>query len=264
MKDTSAHLKNEPIHRREKLYFVRMNTSEKRQHLIFMVCFLVLVITGFMVKIPEEIVKRFGTAGSTIFYYRGVLHRIAGTLMILVSLYHVYYLLFKQAGRRLLVDMLPRYQDLKDMVANIFYYFGIKDAPPRFDRFCYKHKLEYGALIAGNTLMSVTGILLWTEYFWTKFVLDIATIVHQMEAILACLAIMVWHLYEVLLKPHKSPLGTTWRTGLIDEGEMQEEFPLHYKKIMGDTELQKIYIKRADQFSGFYKKMSLSQISRIH
>jgi hypothetical protein len=35
-----------------------------------------------------------------------------------------------------------------------------------------------------------------------------------------------------------------WFTGLIDEEEMKAEYPLHYKKIMSDPELQKIYIKR--------------------
>ena len=54
--------------------------------------------------------------------------------------------------------------------------------------------------------MSVTGLLLWTEQMWPKFVLNIAVIVHGIKAILACLAIMVWHIYEVHLKPRKCPI----------------------------------------------------------
>ena len=166
--------------------------------------------------------------------------------MILVSLYHVYYLLLKPAGRRLLADMLPKITDITDMIKNIRYYLGLEDTPPEFERFCYKHKLEYAALFAGTTLMAVTGILLWTEYLWDKFILDIATLVHGMEAILACLAIMVWHLYEVHLRPHKFPIDNMWITGVINEEEMKEEYPLHYKKIMNDPELQRIYIKGHD------------------
>ncbi len=224
-------------------YFIRMNLSERIQHMIFVVCFVVLVITGFMLKFSGEIVGKLGNAGEIVFYYRSLLHRIAGTTMILVSLYHVYYLLFRSAGHRLLADMLPRIKDITDMIKNIRYYLGLEDTPPEFDRFCYKHKLEYAALFAGTTLMAVTGILLWTEYLWDKFILDIATLVHGMEAILACLAIMVWHLYEVHLRPHKFPIDNMWITGVIDEDEMKEEYPLHYKKIMNDPELQKIYIK---------------------
>jgi len=228
----------------DKLYFIRLNLSERVQHLIFVICFVVLVITGFMLKIPAGMVERLGEAGKEVFYYRSILHRTAGVIMMLVSAYHVYYLLFRPAGRRWLVDMLPKVKDLTDMILNLRYYLDFVESPPEFDRFCYKHKLEYGALFAGTTLMSITGVLMWTEYHWSKFILDIATLVHGMEAILACLAIMVWHLYEVHLRPHKFPIDHMWITGVIDEEEMKEEYPLHFKKIMKDPELKKIYIKK--------------------
>ena len=228
----------------DKLYFIRLNFSERVQHGIFVACFIVLVITGFMVKIPEDIVNKLGEAGKTIFYYRSISHRTAGIIMILVSIYHIYYLILTTAGRRWLADMLPRIKDLTDMIRNIRYYLGLRDTPPEFDRFCYKHKMEYLALFAGTTLMSITGLLMWAESFWSKFILDLATVVHGMEAILACLAIIVWHLYEVHLRPHKFPIDNMWITGVIDEEEMKEEFPLHYKKIMDEPELKKIYIKK--------------------
>lgn len=224
-------------------YFVRLNYSERVQHSLFAVCFIVLVVTGFMLKIPDSVVKSFGTAGEIVFSYRSILHRTAGTIMMLVGVYHFYYLIFKRAGRRWLIDMLPRLKDLKDMRDNFLYYINLKKEPPEFDRFCYKHKIEYGALIAGTTIVSVTGLILWSQYKWSKFVVDIATLVHGMEAILACLAIIIWHLYEIHFRPHKSPLDNTWLTGVIDEEEMKEEYALHYKKIMNDPELQKIYIK---------------------
>jgi len=34
-----------------------------------------------------------------------------------------------------------------------------------------------------------------------------------------------------------------WLTGVIDEEEMKEEYPFHYKKIMNDPRLKKIYIR---------------------
>lgn len=227
-----------------KRYFVRLNRAERLQHMIFAACFIVLVITGFMLKIPDRIVLYFGPFGETVFSYRSLLHRTAGIVMILVCVYHVYYLIFKAAGRRWLIDMLPRPKDLWDMRDNFLYFIHVKKEPPEFDRFCYKHKIEYGALIAGTTIVSVTGLILWSQSEWSKFVVDIATLVHGMEAILACLAIMIWHFYEVHFKPHKSPLDDTWLTGVIDEEEMKEEYALHYKKIMNDPELQKIYIQK--------------------
>ena len=228
-------------------YFVRLNNNERKQHLIFSGCFIVLAITGFMVRLPESVISQLGEYRETIFFFRSLLHRLAGITMISVCFYHIYYLIFKPAGRRWIVDMLPRPKDLADMISNILYFVGVKKDPPKFDRFSYKHKLEYGALIAGCMLMSVSGLLLWTEFRWNKFILDIAAVVHGMEAILACLAIMIWHIYEVQLKSDRSPTNNTWLTGLITEEEMKHEHAEHYKKIMADPKLQKIYIKEMDR-----------------
>lgn len=248
MKDTVSTDQNNadkrPVNTTGEVLFVRLNYSERVQHLILVISFVMLVITGFMLKIPEDMVKLLGKAGEMVFFWRSVLHRVAGTVMILVSMYHVYYLAFKPAGRRWIMDMMPALKDLKDMRDNFKYYFGLKKEPPEFDRFCYKHKFEYGALFFGNTVMGVTGLLLWTEYLWSKFVLDISILMHGMEAILATMAIIIWHLYEVHLRPHKFPIDNMWLHGIIDEEEMKEEYPLHYKRIMADPKLRDIYINK--------------------
>lgn len=235
---------------RKELLFIRLNFNERMQHLIFVVSFIVLAITGFMVWVPEHTFDFLGTAKEHVFIARGILHRIFGTLMMLVSIYHGFYLVFKPAGRRWLKDMIPRPRDISEFFHNMLYYLEIKDQPPEFDRFSYKHKLEYFALIVGTTLMSATGVILWSESSWDKFIIDIAALVHGMEAILACLAVLVWHMYEVHLRPHKFPGDNMWLTGVIDEAEMKEEYPLHYKKIMEDPELQKIYIMEGMKHDG--------------
>ena len=250
-----------------KKYFIRLNFSERLQHFILFASFIVLALTGFMVKIPEALAQVLGGASETVFFYRGVLHRIAGIILILVGMYHFLYLFFSRAGRRWLIDMLPRPRDLKDMIFNMLYYLGFKKEPPEFDRFSYKQKFEYGALIAGSTIMSATGLLLWTESKWSKFILDIAKLVHGMEAILACLAIMIWHLFEVYLVPRKSSISKTWITGLIDEDEMKAEFGAHYKKIADDPNLRQIYVhgdNEADQATDPPQQVKISDLARIH
>jgi len=224
-------------------YFIRLNANERYQHLIFVVCFFMLAVTGLMTWLPEKAFDFLGSTKETVFAVRSFLHRFFGIIMILTSIYHLYYLAFKPAGHRWAMDMMPKPVDIKEMFHNLLYLIGIRDTPPEFDRFSYKHKAEYGALMAGTTLMSISGLMLWSEFYWDKFFIDIAALIHGMEAVLACLAIMVWHLYEVHLRPHKFPIDNMWLTGIIDEEEMIEEYPLHYKKIMGDPELQKIYIQ---------------------
>jgi formate dehydrogenase gamma subunit len=224
-------------------YFVRLNPSEKVQHMLFVISFFMLALTGLMLWLPERTFHFLGSTQESVFFFRSLLHRIFGTVMMLVCAYHVYYLIFRPAGRRWLRDMMVRKKDITDFFYNMLYLVGIRDEPPEFDRFSYKHKMEYGALIAGTTLMSVTGLILWSESYWDKFLIDVSALIHGMEAILACLAVMVWHLYEVHLRPHKFPIDNMWLTGIIDEAEMKEEYPFHYKKIMSDPELQKIYVR---------------------
>jgi len=231
-------------------YFVRLNSNEKIQHLIFVACFFILAFTGFMVWMPERAFRFLGSAKEFVFIARGVLHRIFGIIMILTSIYHIYYLIFKPTGRRWLRDMMPKPKDISDFFYNMLYLLEIKDNPPEFDRFSYKHKAEYMALIVGTGLMSFSGLILWSESFWDKFIIDIAALIHGMEAVLACLAVMVWHLYEVHLRPHKFPIDNLWLTGIIDEEEMKEEYLLHYKKIMNDPELKKIFIQEGPRRDG--------------
>ncbi len=249
-------------------YFIRLNRSEKWQHLIFVICFVILAITGFMLRIPEKYLTYLGGYREIVFSIRSLLHRCAGVIMISVSLYHVFYLMVRPAGRRWLLDMRPTFQDARQMFHSLMYYVGWEPSPPAFGRFCYKHKLEYGALIAGTTIMSITGLLLWTEYLWNKFYLDISALVHGMEAILACLAIMIWHLYEVLLKPHHFPMHKVWLTGVIDEETMKSEYPKHYESIMADPELQRIYMQGADHVleteATAVNRVKMNQLSRIN
>lgn len=229
------------------LNFIRLNVNEIRQHFIFVVCFVVLALTGIMDWLPQKTFQFLGNAKAAVFLSRSIVHRTFGIIMIGTSVYHIYYLLLKPSGRRWLVDMIPTPKDLKDFIHNMLYLVGIKNGPPEFDRFSYKHKAEYGALIAGTFLMSASGVILWSEYYWEKFVVDVAALIHGMEAVLACLAIIVWHLYEVHLRPHKFPIDKMWLTGIIDEEEMKEEYPLHYKKIMSDPELQKIFVQEGSE-----------------
>jgi cytochrome b subunit of formate dehydrogenase len=66
--------------------------------------------------------------------------------------------------------------------------------------------------------MIITGLMLWATGFmlawFPKSWLDVATAVHFYEAVLATLAIVVWHLYSVIFDPEVYPMDTAWLTGL--------------------------------------------------
>ena len=104
-----------------------------------------------------------------------------------------------------------------------------------FGRFCYIEKAEYWAMAWGTALMTVTGFILWFDNtsmgYITKLGFDISRLVHFYEAILATLAIIVWHFYFVVFNPDVYPMNLAWLTGRMSEGEMMEEHPLQLEEM---------------------------------
>ncbi len=212
-------------------YYVRMNIHERIQHHLVWTTFVTLAVTGFMVEFPEEIISLFGPYREAVFYWRGLLHRIAAVVMIANLFYMAWYVTLTRAGRSYLKDMLPTLKDAADVFHNMLYYLRLSENKPQFGRFNYKEKLEYWTGWIGNIIITATGFVLWIEHLFPKFLFDVSILVHTMEAILASCAIMVWHFYEVHLKPGKFPMSTIFLTGKIPEHELAEEHPLEYKEI---------------------------------
>jgi hypothetical protein len=75
--------------------------------------------------------------------------------------------------------------------------------------------------------MAVTGVALWAHNlmleYYPKWVMDVATAIHYYEAILATLAIVVWHFYAVIFDPDVYPLKWTVLTGRAPAHEVREE-----------------------------------------
>ncbi|HKY31093.1 MAG TPA: cytochrome b/b6 domain-containing protein [Candidatus Polarisedimenticolia bacterium] len=210
--------------------YVRMTLNERWQHLILMVSFGVLAVTGFMLSYPEAWwVAGLRRLGLGVFETRGLLHRAAAVLMTGASLYHLGYVAFTRRGRRLLRDLAPRRSDLTDSLRNVAYNLGLASRRPRFGRFGYVEKSEYWALVWGTFIMAGTGVVMWFENtfigLFTKLGWDIARTIHFYEAWLATLAILVWHLYHVILNPDVYPMNLAWLTGKLSEAEMEEEHP---------------------------------------
>jgi cytochrome b subunit of formate dehydrogenase len=191
----------------------------------------VLVITGFMLRYPEAwwvVGIRRLSAGA--FELRSFSHRLASVIMVLSAVWHLGYLAFTRPGRKLFLDLLPRWRDVTDPWGVLKYNLGLAPVKPAFGRFSYIEKTEYWAMAWGTVLMAATGAILWFENtsmsHLTKLGFDIARTIHFYEAVLATLAIIVWHFYFVIFNPDVYPMNLSWLTGRMSEAEMLEEHPL--------------------------------------
>ena len=224
--------------------YLRMSLGERVQHGLLLVSFSTLVFTGFALKFPDAWwVVPIRSISPMMFDIRGIAHRVAGLLMIVASLYHVYYVFFTPRGKQLLRDMLPEWNDLTGVVGVMKYNLGISSAKPQFGRFSYVEKAEYWALIWGTIVMAVTGFILWFDNTFigllTKVGWDVARTIHYYEAWLATLAIIVWHFYFVIFNPETYPLNLAFWKGTLTEEEMREEHPLELEQIKHREAMEK-------------------------
>ncbi|MFZ2322737.1 MAG: cytochrome b/b6 domain-containing protein [Ignavibacteriaceae bacterium] len=216
--------------------YLRMSVNERIQHATMAISFIVLVITGFMLRYPNTWwVSHIRDLSSHAVEYRSWIHRIAAVTMIMVSLYHVYYISFTQRGRQLVKDLFPTLKDFTDAIGVAKFNLGISKQKPKLDRFSYVEKAEYWALVWGTIVMSLTGLLMWIyiDYIgvFSKIDWDIARTIHFYEAWLAFLAIVIWHFYFVIFNPDIYPMSLAWFKGTITEEEMVEEHPLELERI---------------------------------
>jgi len=216
--------------------YLRMTFGERIQHATMAISFMILVVSGFMLRYPESWwVSHIRDFWTDIVVYRSWIHRIAAIAMILVSLYHIYYIAFTQRGRELVKDLFPTLKDFTDAIGVAKFNLGISKVKPKLDRFSYVEKAEYWALVWGTIVMSVTGLLMWIyiDYIgvFSKIDWDIARTIHYYEAWLAFLAIVIWHFYFVIFNPDIYPMSLAWFKGTITEEEMAEEHPLELERI---------------------------------
>ena len=205
----------------------RMSRHQRWQHICLLGSFIILVITGFALKFPDSWFAALLGMGERV---RGIVHRVAAVVLIGAGVYHIFYLALSREGRRLMGDFLPVPKDASDVFKTLAYYLGFGSEKPEFARFNYAEKAEYWALVWGLIVMASTGIMLWAKVFFgdllPRWWLDVATAIHFYEAVLATLAIVVWHFYQVFLDPDVYPMNWAWWDGKMSFEHYREEHGL--------------------------------------
>jgi predicted CXXCH cytochrome family protein len=219
--------------------YLRMTVNERLQHGTLVLSFAALVVTGFMLQFPDAWwVLHIRHRIRHLFEWRSDIHRIAGVVLVASGIWHLAYLALSRRGRQLFRDLLPKVSDLRDAAGVLRYNLGLAPSKPRFDRFSYIEKTEYWAMMWGTIVMGVTGALLWfdnsTIRLFTKLGFDISRTIHLYEAVLATLAIIVWHFYFVIFNPDIYPMNLSWLTGRLSEKEMIEDHPIELERIEAD------------------------------
>jgi cytochrome b subunit of formate dehydrogenase len=207
---------------------VRMLRFERIERGLLILTFTSLVWTGFALKYPNEWWARPLLAWESGWAVRGTIHRVAGVVLIGLSLAHAVSLIVDRNLRAHWKILLPLRADASEAAAGFAYNLGLLRRRPRISSHSYVEKLEYWAVVWGTGVMAITGVMLWANTFvltWLpKVVLNGALSIHYFEAVLATLAILIWHFYLVIFDPEVYPVDPAWLTGRgVRPGEAEEE-----------------------------------------
>ena len=230
---------------------VRLTLNQRIQHWLLLTSFIVLVLSGFALQYPDSWLAWL-LGGSE--YLRRIIHRVAAVVMLAVGLYHLVYLGFSKEGRKWVLDMAPKWKDVKDLIGNFGYYLGVSKVKPKIARFGYAEKAEYWAVVWGTILMGLTGLMIWFKLgifrFLPRWSIDIALSIHFYEAVLATLAIIVWHFYHVIFDPDVYPLNFAFLDGRVSETSYQEEHELAYEELKDLTPNESPALNESDPVEG--------------
>lgn len=211
--------------------YTRFDLSQRVEHFIFLLSFSLLAITGLPQKyslapLSEFVLQAFG--GIEI---ARQIHHISAVVMLISSGYHILSLLYRVYVLRVRWTMMPVIEDFKHLVYDVKYYLGRKKHKAYYGRYNYAEKAEYLAVVWGTVVMAITGFMMWNPLVTTRVLsgesIPAAKAAHGGEAVLAVLAIILWHFYHV----HVRHFNKSMFTGELSEEEMKHEHPAELDQI---------------------------------
>jgi cytochrome b subunit of formate dehydrogenase len=211
--------------------YERFTLSDRLEHWVQVVAFTGLAITGLVQfgaesTFPRSIIATLGGINNTRY-----IHRSFGVVVLFAIAYHL-----GTAGYRFYVtrvggEMLPGLDDGRAVAGWLSFNLGRRSNPPSEGKFTFTEKMEYWSIIWGTILMAVTGLMMWNPIATTSILpgqfIPAAKAAHGGEAILAVLAILVWHTYFV----HIRHWNRSMLTGHLTEEEMSHEHRAEFDAI---------------------------------
>lgn len=244
--------------------YVRFNLFNRVLHVLVMSSFMILVATGIPLHFADSpwAAWLMGFFGG--FRAAGWVHRFGAAIMFVYVLMHLGYLVYLKLakGQRGLLSgpdsLMPRWRDVTDFVGQVKWFLG-RGPQPQFGRWTYWEKFDYLADAWGVIVFGSTGMILWFPVFFTRWLpgwtINVAFIVHGIEALLALSFIFTVHFFNAHLRPGKFPLDPVFLTGRITVEELAAERPLEYRKLVESEQLESRLTEPASALTRHYARV---------
>ncbi len=259
-------------HPADEPYVRRFLPYHRATHLIVILSFFGLAITGMTLKFSyaewaQFLARVFGGQEST-----AMIHRVCAIATFVYFAMHLIFLWRNKAGRKLSLirlvlhpeSMFPNLRDLKEFGQTIKWFLG-KGPRPDYGRFTYWEKFDYFAVFWGVAVIGLTGLILWFPEQFTLllpgWMVNVATIVHSDEALLAAGFIFTVHFFNTHFRPERFPMDPVIFTGAVPLSEFKEERPREYRLAVEAGTLESMYVpKPSSQFVRWATVFGLSML----
>jgi len=256
----------------ERYYIRRFTDIQRISHLVVILSFMGLALTGMVLKFAGLAWARFVTNLLGGVEMAGRIHRFAAVVLFAFFFYHIYSLIRLKIEKKTPLkeflfgkdSMLPNLQDLKDFVGTMKWFFG-KGPRPQYGHWTYWEKFDYLAVFWGVPVIGLSGLMLWfpeiSSLVLPGWLINVATIIHSDEALLATGFIFTIHFFNTHLRPEGFPMDRVIFTGLVPLNEYRLDRPRDYaeqkkegqlKKSLVFTELSPRFIKFVYAFGFFF------------
>ncbi len=232
------------------LEYVRFRTLPRRLHILVIISFIGLALTGMTLKFSYLGWAQWlsGVLGG--FESAGYIHRLCAIITFFYFGAHIFDLIRmkkkeKKSWRQVLFganSMLPNKTDLKEVVGTFKWFFG-RGPRPTYGRWTYWEKFDYFAVFWGVAIIGTTGLMLWFPEIFTRILpgwfINVATIIHSDEALLAVAFIFTVHFFNTHFRPDKFPMDTVIFTGRVPLEELKQDRPREYEEMIKTREIKK-------------------------
>lgn len=235
----------------------RFTPVQRNLHLMVITSFITLAVTGMTLKFSyapwAKVVSRM--LGG--FEAAGMLHRLGALVTFSYFGIHLFEMTKrKKAAGKSWKDwilgpngMMFNATDGKEFWGSIKWFLG-RGPRPAYGRWTYWEKFDYFAVFWGVAVIGLSGLLLWFPTVFTHlvpgWVLNVATIIHSDEALLAVGFIFTVHFFNTHFRPEKFPMDTVVFTEGIPLDEFKTDRPREYEELVASGELEERLIPAPD------------------
>lgn len=232
----------------EKLY-QRFTSFNRILHIIMIMSFITLVATGMLLKFSYTAWAHLFTGMLGGVENAGHLHRLGATALFGIFIAHIWDLFRKKkhefsSWKDMLLgpdSMLPNKKDIQDVKASFKWFLG-KGPRPEYGRWTYWEKFDYFAVFWGIFVIGGTGLALWFPEILSAvapgWLINVATIIHSDEALLAAGFIFTVHFFNTHFRPEKFPMDTVIFSGQMTIEELKLERPAEYARMVESGKLE--------------------------